>query len=342
MRSAVNSLASWCVACAIAATPAAPAAADEQEGFWGWVPSFAVTGGVLMQHQHAGVRSNCERGEPAQAGNPKSENCLFQSPPQRPAPLRPAATGSQWVVTPSVGLDVQLMAPAIPRIPGRPRLFAWGEVDFAYGPKRNVANEGDPTGIALPGNKGSLSEASTGSLQGVGSRTASVVQRHVWGAGAGIAFPFRFRGRQFWLKPAAAWTRYGLDIEGTVLSGLKNDRPDATTVYGSYMRVVSLIDQRSEIYDGIGPALDIEMDVGKFGPIGASLFIGAGAYKILGDRSLSFDKTFVANFFTPALNITPSPPWRLGPDTYNASWTYEIDPWLYRSWVGLRLSWLGN
>ena len=88
-----------------------------------------------------------------------------------------------------------------------------------------------------------------------------------------------------------------------------------------------------------GPGLDLEMDTGRFGPLGTSLFLGARFYRILGNRKIelsdsqSFPQEFLADGVTPADG--------LGPVETNARFRFEVDPWNYRVGIGLRFYWLG-
>ena len=91
------------------------------------------------------------------------------------------------------------------------------------------------------------------------------------------------------------------------------------------------------------------MDAGRFGPIGASLFVGGAAYRLLGDRTIKFSATSgIVAAGNRSEQLKPSgQPWprlfgrRLPEDTYTADWSFEADPWLFRVGVGLRFSWLG-
>lgn len=341
MRSAVNDVAAWGAVCAIAAAASAPAAAD----LGGWVPSLAVTGGVHIQEHTSSVNASCAVGgrgkEAPPPGSPGSTDnwspCVGHAIHQMWR-LRPPDSDTDWAVSPVVGVDLQLMTPTIPRIPGRPRLFARGEIQFAFGVSQNTAAEGEPSEAAPPGEGLENIDFATDALLGLGSRTSSEIQTLGWGAAAGIAFPFRFRGHQLWVKTGAAWTRYSVDVEGLVVSGLKNDPKRGSVPWGPELREITLTGKRSATYDGIGPSLEIEMDVGQFGPIGASLFVGGEVYRVLGNRAVRFSDS--ESF--PEGTLSGSPPYALPADTYTANWSYEVDPWLYRGRVGLRFSWLGK
>jgi hypothetical protein len=86
------------------------------------------------------------------------------------------------------------------------------------------------------------------------------------------------------------------------------------------------------------------MDVGQFGPIGASIFVNGAAYKVLGERTIDF----TASAFFDATAPTPNggPPNGTGTkglaeDTYTGNWTFEVEPWFYRANMGIRFNWFG-
>lgn len=304
---------------------------------------------------------------------PPGGDTSFTQPFAR-ASLRPLTTGTMdWAISPYVGADLQLMTPAIGPIPGRPRLFVRGEMQFLFPPARDIAKEGDPSSISLPGEITEYQNVAAITLNGQGSRTTSEFQMLVWGAGAGIAFPFQFRGRWLWVKPSVGWTRFAIDVDGLVVAGLKDDRlPDPgdprcdprfcpnpypfiddADLFGANLREVTLSGDESRTFDGVGPGLEVEMDVGHYGPIGISLFAGGSAYRVFGDRSIHFSDsvefpdpvqpTWDGPYWSPPPEGADNPePLSLPADTYTARWSHEVDPWLFRAMVGVRFSWLGN
>jgi hypothetical protein len=98
------------------------------------------------------------------------------------------------------------------------------------------------------------------------------------------------------------------------------------------LREVTLSASDSQRFNGIGPGLDVEMDTGRYGPLGVSLFLGARAYAIVDDRTISFgtEETFTDQISDP------------GTDRATAQFEVEVDPWIFRGHVGIRFHWLGN
>ena len=353
MRAAVNVVALVSAAAALqSALPVASVAAEEegdpsahsrQEGGDRWVPSLALTTGFTIQNWDGAVVSECT-------------GCILDDeglPVE--SPLRVPDDGRDLAVTPFFGASFELMTPELP-IPTAPRLFIGGDVVAAFGFERAVALVGDPGAVVCP-----LSEKACGitaytedAALGQGSETVATLDGVIYGAYAGIAFPFELYGRAFRLKPSFAWIRTGVDVEGLVADAecleSQSLRPpfSVTTQCNTTTGVLAAEGSLREIrlqaggsgrFDGIGPGLDIEMDTGRFGPLGTSLFLGGRVYRILGNRKIefsasqSFEQTFLDDGVTPADG--------LGPATADARFSFEMDKWSYRVGIGLRFHWLG-
>jgi len=305
-----------------------PAEDAGQEGENRWVPSLAITSGAIMQDQQGSVDSEM----------------LVDQPPF--SPLRGFVDGDDFAVSPFVGVALELMTPAIP-IPTRPRFFASGEILPTFASDRELAIEGDPDCIRSleagatcvvdrdPDEIRDLTFAQS-EANGAGSKTTATVDTLVYGANLGLAFPMRIGKRQIRIKPSVGWINYGVDAEGLVVAAAcapPNRCTDLPPQFfiprPGYVREMRLEASDSRRFNGVGPGLDIEMDTGRFGPLGASLFMGARAYRILGNRKMEFGA--VQSYDDLA-----------GNDVAAASFRVEIDQWLFRAHVGLRIQWLGS
>ena len=314
MRFVVNRFSSRCAGLVILAALATSGVAAEPDaasraGEDRWVPALALTSGFTIQDQKASVSSlDVTNG----------------------VPLRNPAKGDDVAVSPYVGGNVQLMTPAITAIPGHLRVFATGEILPTFAASRNIANEGNPSEFEFPSDPGQIPELA---IKGQGSVTTAEIQTLAFGAAIGIAFPFEVRGYQLRLKPSAGWIRYEVAVEGAVLHAICAGggtlcRTDA--IPPGFARLIELRGSDSQWFNGIGPGLEIEMDVHRSGSFGVSLFLDGHAYRVLGDRSVEFSDSAT---FTDPLG---------GPDTYVANWSFEVDPWIYRAGLGVRFHWLGN
>ncbi len=307
-------------------------AADEaepvlQQGEDLWVPSFAIVSGITIQKQDGTV-----------------DSVLFPDMSPTSIPLRGFVDGNDLVVSPFVGGALELMSPALP-LPLRPRIFLSGELLPTFASDREVAIEGQPGCLRgpLPGSPCLSDDVDMttpnfpeNSVNGEGSSTKATIDTLVFGATLGVAFPAQLGKRQLRIKPSIGWINYKVDGEGLVVDGACNP-PDQCLdsilippfVTPGFIRDTTLRGSGSQYFNGIGPGLDVEMDVGRYGPLGVSLLFGARAYRILGDRSFSFD---ASQSFDD----------ELGNDLATASFGVEVDPWLYRANVGIRFQWLGS
>jgi hypothetical protein len=350
MRKAVNAFVACCTAAALQTGLAATAPADEAgevppegplegpastpepppgaraEGFHGWVASLAITGGATFQNQEG-----------------SGESFLFDNGSTTPTTLQPAVDGDDLVIPPFVGASLELMAPALP-IPTSPRFFVSGEILPSFGSTRTLAIQGDPGCIRgpEPGAPCAVDEVpgerqvpfAEGLANGQGTEVQSEVGLLAYGANAGVAFPVQLFGRQLRIKPSAGWIRWEVEASGRVSDAACSPVSRCTNVYATtppqigFLRDSQLTASGSDWFDGIGPGLDVEVDTGRFGPIGSALFLGARAYAVLGERTISFGTT---QTFSDAL----------GNDVETANFETTVDPWLYRAHVGIRFQWLG-
>jgi hypothetical protein len=327
MRALVNVFALLSAAAALlAALPAARAAGEEagarssQKGDDRWVPSLAVISGLTVQEWNGSVSSQTCPG------------CTLPSP--NAVPLRNPASGDDRDVSPYVGGNFELMSPALP-IPTSPRLFIGGDLFAAFGTERAVAQEGDPSGLRSPLPPGASGSTPFGedSVLGQGSQTKAELNTAVYGAHAGIAFPFELYGRALRIKPLFAWIRYDVDVDGLVVDPQctvqLNSTQCNTNIPGGFIRETRLESKGDDTFDGIGPGVDLEMDTGQFGPLGTSLFIGGRLYRLMGNRKAELGPT--SESFNDALGTAES----------SARWSFEIDEWMYRVGIGMRFQWLG-
>jgi hypothetical protein len=292
----------------------------DQDGQDRWVPSLAIVTGMTIQGWSGSVESQICRG------------CPIPDPAMGEEPLRPAATGDDNDVTPFLGANIELMTPTLP-IPTSPRIFVGGEAMAAFGFERIVAGEGDPSELSSPlPNPDATTPYSQNVVLGQGSQTLAQLRGGMYGAYMGIAFPFEIYGRPLRAKPSVGWTRYRVEAQGLVVSAecaprltstqCNTNRPDG------FLREIRLEGSDSRTFDGVGPGIDIEMDTGRLGQLGTSIFLGARFFRILGDRNIDFG---AAELYDDVL----------GTDTTGAVFHYEMDEWMYRINLGFRVHWLG-
>jgi hypothetical protein len=308
--------------------------ARKQAGEDRWVPSLAITAGVTAQRRQEGSAASFIQ---------DTDNPTFPVPT-----LREGASGDDTAVSPFVGGAFELMAPALP-IPTRPRFFIGGEFLPTFAPGRDLAIQGDPKCVRGPEAGVPCARDEDGSrrrpfgedsLNGVGSKLEARLGTSVFAAHIGAAFPFAFGKRQFRIKPSFGWINFKVSSFGLVVDGACDPTPpengactDYTPIIGGttnpgFLRETRLAARDSKRFNGIGPGLDLEMDTGQFGPFGVSIFVGGRAYVILDDREMSFEATETFND-------------QLGNDQATARFEAEIDRWMYRAHVGVRLQFIG-
>jgi hypothetical protein len=288
----------------------------QQAGEDRWVPSLAITSGVTGQKQEGSANS-----------------LLFENQSPDPVFLRGFVDGDDIAISPFVGGTLELMSPALP-IPTRPRLFASGEILPTFASDRDLALEGDPGCVRgpkpdarctrIPGEDPFPQSAANGE----GSETNAQVDTLVFGASLGVAFPIPIGKRQLRIKPSVGWINYEVEATGLVVQAACGNLPTASCTSGT-LREITLSASDSQRFNGIGPGLDVEMDTGRYGPLGVSLFLGWRAYAIVDDRTISFG--------------TEEPyDDHLGRDRATAQFEVKVDPWIFRGHVGIRFHWLGN
>jgi len=270
--------------------------------------------------------------------------------------LRGFFKGDDLTVAPFVGGSLELMSPALP-IPTRPRIFLSGEILPTFASDRDFATQGDPGCVRGPDPGDPCAKDEDGSrdtpygidsANGTGSRTSAKIDTLVFGASLGVAFPLKVGKRQLRFKPSVGWINYKVEADGIVvdaacdpaapfLGACTDYTPPGMPTRPGFLRETTLAASASQRFNGIGPGFDIEMDTGRYGPLGVSLFMGGRAYAILGDRTISF--AAVDNFTDQLSDPGVDPP--VMTDRAAAQFEVEVDPWIYRVHVGIRFHWLG-
>lgn len=274
-----------------------------------WVPSLSLTLGISF-HAMEGEVSSVDLTDGSE--------------------VRPTVDNDKVSRSPIAGGRLGILSPTLP-VPLRPRLFLEGEIAAVSNQKRRVAREGTPIGIDQPdpnpvdGRFRIFEETITG----VGSVTNADMKNRQYGAAVGLFFPFQVGDWSFALKPGARYLRRTMEFDGRVLAARRGNLP-ATAPDTATQQIVLLGDDELDL-DAIGPSLELEIDVARWWDnVGASLFVGGGAYRVLGDRDVSFSGTTTAP--DPDTGVL---------DTFRADFSSEVDPWIFHGSVGLRVRWQG-
>jgi hypothetical protein len=304
-----------------------------------WVPSFGIRSGMLGQEASGSVSSGTvsyrrtERARVFRTRPPPArfvEQITFRNITD--APIRPSDEGDDLLLTPFVGGTLELMTPGLQMIPGRPRLFVRGDTQAAFATTRHIARERAP-GPLPPGNPivldpGFVEDA----VSGIGSETTAEVQPLAISAGAGIAFSFDLFGKRVRIKPSAEYLREEVDFEGSVVSAQLLDTgiqafPPTIAERPALFLPITIRGSDSQVFQGFGAGLELEMDAGRAGPFVLSLFAGVQGVKLMGDREVQFSKTeTISNS-----ELRPLPT-----QNVSADWSFEKDPWSYSGGIGVR------
>lgn len=292
-----------------------------------WVPAFGVYSGALVQKASGSVFSS-------QFLNANRTDCAgpFPSSPVGPAPgpapscpnyVRPSVSGSDIMVAPFVGGTLELMAPSWTPIPGRPRLFVRGDLVALFAFDRSLAREGAPGKMVDP-NEPDYPDIAVG---GQGSIGSAEVQPLVASAGIGVAFTVDVWSRRLRIKPSFEWFREEVRFDGKVHRAVLLN-PEATAPINSTFQFIEMRGSREKAFNGIGPGFELEVDTLRAGPFMMTLFASGQAYRILGDREVSFASSYQTT--------APS----LADQKVSGDWSFEKAAWTFRGGLGLRFRWI--
>ena len=200
------------------------------------------------------------------------------------------------------------MTPGIRAVPGRPRFFVRGDAAADLGFIRSVVKTGNPGEFEFPDAPPPIPAQS---ILGQGAEVEAEVRPLLLSAGAGVAFTVDVGERRLRIKPSVEYHWDEVEVSGLVtnVSGPDDD-----------LRFVRLQGGGERSYHAIGPGLEVEMDVARWGDFGMSLFLTARGFKFLGDRDIEFSDTD---------EMTGE----------SASWRYERASWGFQGGVGFRFRW---
>ncbi len=214
-----------------------------------WVPSIAITTGMLVDGARGEVEST----------------------------LRPSDSASNDRLALWLGGSLEMMTPAWEPLGGRTRFFVHGGLEGNFGLERDVAKEGAPGPFIAPTTPRFGDDAL---VQGQGS--AARVEPTGFQASAGVGFSITFdtAWRRIRVKPSFEYLYEELDISGVVHRAVSDDPAIPSFIF------FVLSDSEEKAFHGIGPGLEVEADVGRAGPFEIALSVSGSAYKILGDRDV--------------------------------------------------------
>jgi hypothetical protein len=323
----------------LATAPRDGAAASESlDEIERWVPALSLSFDALGQKARGSVTSGDVLGPPLPEGCLMIDGTFNQNlcpiaprtnPNTTPRPvvprkIQPDDEGADTNVVPLVVASLELMTPRLFEPLLQPRLFVHADAAAAFGFERNLAGDRAPAEFGAPSEnfdpRGDVQEEA---VVGQGTRTKLQVRPWVFSGGAGVAFSFRAFGRSLRIKPSFEYLREEIDLIGTVRRAVKlaeRSTPPPTELKPSEFRLLALEFTAKKTLHGLGPGLEIEADTANIGPFLLSVFLMGRGYYLQGNHDFSFTEI---NEFGET-----------------ATWTAELDPWTWRSGVGVRFRWV--
>jgi len=303
----------------------------------------AITSGILIAQQNGQIDSTANVDQaslpcfsfpfcnPLPVGDPNHFNSAsVPSPIVSPEPFGQPVLGAANTVSPNLGLNIELMTPALEILPGKPRFFGTFEILPTFASETSVAVQGVGNRFIIPDQAPITFQAPA--IAGTGSRVEAEVMTTVLAANIGAAFAFELRDRVVRIKPSVGWLRWGVIAEGRVLDAYKDDavRPqNRRPIYGAHIRLVELSGRGSAFFNAVGPGLEVEMELDKRGSFRPVLYASGFAYRTVGDEPITFKA---------AKDVSDE----LGNARYAADWAFWVDDWSYRAGIGFRLRWVGD
>lgn len=300
------------VAIALASFSASAADAEMLEDPTHWVFSGALEVGI---HGHTG-KGNIK-------GSPLTGPRV--NPPLIDQDLGPNVVedlrSREEVLSALVGGTFEIMSPQLFEAAGRPRLFLDLNISAALASEVGLARDSDPGQMSLPSPvSGSL--IGEASIVGRGAAITVQPQGPQIHAGLGAAFTIDLADELIRIKPSLVYSRTILDVDAITNRAVRLPPPAPPVTLETHFRLIQLTDDFTEVYHGLGPALEIEYEPGtRVGPVGITLYLKGHASYIFGDLK------------TRMLGVNPEYP------DETVSWKYSQDRWAFRASTGIRLRW---
>lgn len=240
-------------------------------------------------------------------------------------PLRPRSSGEVRITAAVTGGELELDTPEIPLAYLPFRFFLRGavEVNLAADTTPNAEGALGPIELPLDASGNPPRFFSENAVLGQGSRGVVEMNRLELRSGAGMVFSTEFRGRPLRIKPSVEYLRRKLDFTGGVnrvvqLPGTGQGIPNRiSSLDETRIEIVSLSDKRT--FHGLGPGLELELDVARAGQFVVSLSAGFKAFHFLDGRDVKL---------TGADNVGEQ-----------VTFDFELDQWVFRGDTGIRVRW---
>lgn len=223
-----------------------------------------------------------------------------------------------------VGGTFEVMSPAMLESFGRPRAFVDLNISAVFTTEVGLARDAEPGEMGLPSPIVEAQIIGENAIVGRGNKVTVQHQGPQIHAGIGTAFTFDIGTERIRIKPSLVYSRIITDITGVGNRAVRlNDLTADLRTFENTYRTIELQDQRTEVYHGMGPALEIEYETGeRIGPFRIALFLKGHATHLFGDLKTRMQQS--------------NPDY---PDE-TISWKYSQDTWVYRGSTGIRFRWV--
>lgn len=229
------------------------------------------------------------------------------------------------VVSGLIGATWEVMTPQLTPSLGHPRMFLDVNVTSALAAEVQLAIDGDPGVMGPPDEASPSNIVGEAAIQGRGTKITVQPQGPQVHAGIGTAFTIDRGTNRIRIKPSLVYSRTILDVSTVTHRAIRlNNDAGANFSFEDDYRTFEYKDNLSEVYHGLGPALEIEYEPGlSIGPFFLTLYAKAHASQLFGDLKTNFQGN------------NPDP---TAPDEFVRS-KYTQDRWNYRGSTGVRLRW---
>lgn len=284
-----------------------------------WVFSTAFEVGVLGYEPKASMS-----GSDLDPNAPIASNVI----PANDGPLTVIDPNSDRgrMISALLGVNFEVMAPRLSNRAWLPRPFLDVNVSAVLGSERSIVRNRnpEPSEIGLPPRTGNSTRLGATLIRGTGEQVTAQQQGPAVFIGMGGAFTFDLEsGSRLRVKPSIVYSRTPVDVSGIVSRAVRT--LNNTTTGLDAFRFIVVSDAREEVYHGIGPALEFELDTNnRVGPFELSLFLKGHANHNFGDLDTDLQQS---NSEFPLETVR---------------WRYEHERWTYRASTGIRLRLVGK
>ena len=284
----------------------------------GWTPGVALSGGMLFNEIDSSFATGEVLGPGVDIGMPTQ-------------PIQPSGSGQDLEPVPFVGASLELMSPPlVEATKARPRFFVHADFSLNFAQEDDITRtENAGPELTIPPSLVGTTQLSADVLLGQGTRASAKIEPLSYGAGFGAAFEVQLLDQIIRIKPSIEYFSFEVEASGIISRGVatvaivpNGDDPDDISDF----RHILLESRRSKRFHGLGPGLEIETDAARVGSLVTSVFLSARAYSMFGNLEIR------ENVFNTS---DPDPL----AQQENARFETEIDRWLFRGGVGIRLRW---